>query len=64
MSKKDSTYINTSCDCNVEDSIKYNIRLFFRPGGLYNEDKNVCEKCYKEKWINWEGDPRFSSFKI
>jgi hypothetical protein len=63
MSKKSKANINASCDCS-KSSIKYHIRLFFRPGGWYNEDKDVCEKCYKEKWMNWEGDPRFSSSKI
>ena len=53
-----------TCDCNKKNIIKYNIRLFFQPNGLYNEDKSICEKCYKDKWINWEGDPRFSSSKI
>ena len=53
-----------TCDCNKKSKVKYCIRLFFQPNGWYNEDKNVCEKCYKDKWINWEGDPRFSSSKI
>jgi hypothetical protein len=53
-----------TCDCNKKNIIKYNIRLFFQPNGLYNEDKFICEKCYNDKWINWEGDPRFSSSKI
>ena len=52
------------CDCNKQSKVKYNIRLFFRPGGWYNEDKKVCQECYESKWINWEGDPRFSSSKI
>jgi hypothetical protein len=63
MSKKSKANINTLCDCG-KSSIKYHITLFFRPGGWYNEDKDVCKKCYEEKWINWEGDPSFSSSKI
>ena len=53
-----------TCDCNKKSKVKYYIRLFFRPNGWYNENKNVCEKCYKDKWINWEGDPRFKSSKL
>jgi len=52
------------CDCEKQSKVKYNIRLFFRPDGWYNEDKKVCQECYESKWINWEGDPRFSSSKI
>lgn len=53
-----------TCDCKKKLNVKYSIRLFFRPNGWYNEDKNVCEECYKNEWINWEGDPRFKSSKI